>query len=248
MEVGDVVPIWKGNNFKVMAVDPNRSLVWASQSGHDSYVLALYPVDASHTRLVWRIHNAPYLWTSLWVIPQLFSDGVDLIAVRQDMLGIKERVAKRKPVETTRQGIASLLRSCRPRSLHHRGKHQTSKDERSNERDQRPVPSHPGGEFEEPIATIRDQTKDVEAHILGKIAYWRVERLKNPARRPPDAHHKAHETQREDKHSDCSIAWKCSIPGGGASPALKTIILDEFEAATGYARKYAIRFLSLAST
>src|SRR6266699_2442807 len=91
MEVGDVVPIWKGNNFKVMAVDPNRSLVWASQSGHDSYVLALYPVDVSHTRLVWRIHNAPYLWTSLWAIPQLFSDGVDLIAVRQNMLGIKER-------------------------------------------------------------------------------------------------------------------------------------------------------------
>ena len=49
------------------------------------------------------------------------------------------------------------------------------------------------------------------------------------------------------KHSDCSIAWKFSTPGGGASPALKTVILDEFEAATGYARKYAIRFLSLAS-
>ena len=125
-----------------------------------------------------------------------------------------ERVAKRQPVEPTRQGIASLLRSCCPRSLHHRGKHQTSKDERSHESDQRPVPSHPGGEFEEPIATIRDQTKDVEANILGKIAYWRVERLKNPACRPPEAHHKAHETQREDKHSDCSIAWKCSTPGG----------------------------------
>jgi len=29
-----------------------------------------------------------------------------------------------------------------------------------------------------------------------------------------------------------------------ASPALKTVILDEFVAATGYARKYAIRLLS----
>ena len=29
-----------------------------------------------------------------------------------------------------------------------------------------------------------------------------------------------------------------------ASPALKTVILDEFIAATGYARKYAIRLLS----
>jgi len=91
-KVGDIGPIWKGINFKVAAIEPNRYLVWESESGHDSYVWALYPVDASHTRLVWRIHNAPYNWTSpSIVIPQLFSDGVDLIAVRQNMLGIKAR-------------------------------------------------------------------------------------------------------------------------------------------------------------
>ncbi len=53
--------------------------------------VALYPVDASHTRLVWRVHAA-YNWTSPSVlIPQLFSDLSDVIAVRQNMLGIKAR-------------------------------------------------------------------------------------------------------------------------------------------------------------
>ena len=44
-------------NWKVVAVEPNRYLVWESTSGRDSMVMALYPLDASHTRLVWRIHN-----------------------------------------------------------------------------------------------------------------------------------------------------------------------------------------------
>lgn len=86
------MPIWKGINWKVVAVEPNRYLVWESTSGRDSMVMALYPLDASHTRLVWRIHNAPYDWTSPSVLlPQLFSDGADVIAVRQNMLGIKAR-------------------------------------------------------------------------------------------------------------------------------------------------------------
>ncbi len=92
LKVGDNGPIWKGINFKVVAVEPNRYLLWESESGRDSYVWALYPVDANHTRLVWRIHNAPYNWTSpSIVIPQLFSDLADGIAVRQNMLGIKAR-------------------------------------------------------------------------------------------------------------------------------------------------------------
>lgn len=37
------------------------------------------------------MHDAPYQWTSPYVIPQLFSDLADLVAVRQNMLGIKER-------------------------------------------------------------------------------------------------------------------------------------------------------------
>ena len=56
--------------------------------------LALYPLDATHTRLVWRIRNAPYRWTSGFIIAQLFADGVDVIAVRENLLGIKRRAEK----------------------------------------------------------------------------------------------------------------------------------------------------------
>ncbi len=91
VKVGDTVPIWEGINFKVAAVEPNRYVVWESESGHDSMALALYPVDASHTRLLWRIRNAPYNWTAPYIAIQLFADLSDFIAVRQNMLGIKAR-------------------------------------------------------------------------------------------------------------------------------------------------------------
>jgi len=68
--------------------------------------------------------------------------------------------------------------------------------------------------LEEPIATIGDETEDVEADILGKIACWYIERLKHRACWPPDAFNKGYETQRDDKHSDCSIAGKLAVPGG----------------------------------
>ena len=91
VQVGDDLAIGKGNIFKVVAVEPNHSLVWASPDGGYSMAVALYPLDANHTRLVWRIHGA-YTWTSPSVLlPQLFSDGADVIAVRQNMLGIKAR-------------------------------------------------------------------------------------------------------------------------------------------------------------
>lgn len=92
LKVGDALPIWRGITYKVVAVEPNRFLVWESASGHDSMTLALYPLDASHTRLVWRKRDAPYIWTSPSVlIPQLFADAVDVIAIRQNMLGIQAR-------------------------------------------------------------------------------------------------------------------------------------------------------------
>lgn len=91
LKVGDTVPIWKGINFKVAAVEPNRWVVWESESGHDSMALALYPIGASGTRLVWRIRNAPYNWTAPYIVIQLFAHLSDFIAVRQNMLGIMAR-------------------------------------------------------------------------------------------------------------------------------------------------------------
>jgi hypothetical protein len=90
LKVGDTFPIWEGVNYRVVEIDPNHSLVIES-SDHSTMALGLYPLDASHTRLVWRIHNAPYNWASPYVSIQLFTDAVDFVAVRQNMLGIKTR-------------------------------------------------------------------------------------------------------------------------------------------------------------
>jgi hypothetical protein len=95
LKVGDEIRIGLGT-FKVVAIEPNHYLVWASPDGGWSMALALYPLDASHTRLIWRIHGV-YDWTSLYSVPQLFSDGADLIAVRQNLLGIKARAEGAPP-------------------------------------------------------------------------------------------------------------------------------------------------------
>lgn len=91
IRVGDIVPIWEGINFRVAAFEPNRYVVWQSASGQDSMVLALNPVDKMHTRLIWRIRNAPYLWGSSYIVAQLFADLTDVIAVRENLQGIKRR-------------------------------------------------------------------------------------------------------------------------------------------------------------
>jgi len=50
-----------------VAVDPTHSLV-VKGSDHSTMALGLYPLDASHARLVWRIHNAPYNWASPYIV------------------------------------------------------------------------------------------------------------------------------------------------------------------------------------
>jgi hypothetical protein len=98
LKVGDAFPIWEGVNYRVVAIDPNRSLVLES-SDQSTMALGLYPVDAGHTRLVWRIHNAPYNWASPYVALQLFTDAADFFAVRQNMLGIQARAEGVAPMD-----------------------------------------------------------------------------------------------------------------------------------------------------
>ena len=108
IKVGDTVPIWKGIDFKVAAVETNRYVVWESESGRDSMALALYPADPNYTRLVWRIRNAPYNWTSRNILIQLFTDLTDFLAVRQNMLGIKARAEGRVVPEVSATAYVEL--------------------------------------------------------------------------------------------------------------------------------------------
>ena len=100
LKVGDAFPIWEGVNYQVVAIDPSPSLVLES-SDQSTMSLGLYPVDAGHTRLVWRIHNAAYNWASPYVALQLFTDAADFFAVRQNMLGIQARAEGVAPVDQT---------------------------------------------------------------------------------------------------------------------------------------------------
>jgi hypothetical protein len=107
LKVGDTIPIWRNIEFPVTTLEPNRTLVFNSGSGSDSMALCLYPVDANHTRLVWRIRLGPYAWKSPWIAAQLFTDLADFIAVRQNLLGIKAR-AEGVPPEAPRIMYAEL--------------------------------------------------------------------------------------------------------------------------------------------
>jgi hypothetical protein len=80
-----------------VALDPNHSLVIES-SDHSTMALGLYPLDASHTRLVWRKRDAPYNWASPYIVIQLFTDATDFFAVRQNMLGIQARAGGVAPI------------------------------------------------------------------------------------------------------------------------------------------------------
>ncbi len=108
LKAGDTVLIWRNLDFPVVAVEANQHLVFASRNKHDSMALALYPVDSSHTRLVWRIHIGPYKWTSPFIAAQLFTDLADFVAVRQNLRGIKARAEGKRP-ESERTVYAELL-------------------------------------------------------------------------------------------------------------------------------------------
>jgi hypothetical protein len=96
LAVGDPLPIWKGISQQVVAVEPQHSLLTASTRAEpDSWVWALVPLDAQHTRLVWRMRNAHYDWASPFVVAQLATDLGDFVFVRNIELGIKERVEGR---------------------------------------------------------------------------------------------------------------------------------------------------------
>jgi hypothetical protein len=91
LKVGDSIPIWRGNNFPVVVVEPNRYLVFESPDRRDSMAIGLCAAEPETTRLVWRIRLGGYWWSSPWIFAQLFADLSDFIAVRQAMEGIKAR-------------------------------------------------------------------------------------------------------------------------------------------------------------
>jgi len=90
LQVGDHVPIWRGIDFPVVAMEPDHYLLFVSADGRESMALALYPQDGS-TRLVWRIRLGNYERNPRLIVLDAFTDVSDFIAVRQALAGIKAR-------------------------------------------------------------------------------------------------------------------------------------------------------------
>src|SRR5258708_26104826 len=59
LKVGDDLPIWRANNYKVVAGEPHPYLRWGGGNGHDNNNLALFPLAAGHTRLLLPKRGSP---------------------------------------------------------------------------------------------------------------------------------------------------------------------------------------------
>jgi hypothetical protein len=91
-QVGDDVPISPAASMVFYAIEPNQYLIWAGKNNYGGFLWALYPVDATHTRLVSRIR-----WSHHWTQPallglDLFTEFTDHLAVRKILQGVKGRV------------------------------------------------------------------------------------------------------------------------------------------------------------
>lgn len=91
-KVGDEVPINSVAHMEFYAIEPNKYLIWTGTNHQGSFIWALYPVDADHTRLVSRIR-----WSFHWTEPRmlaldLFTEFTDHLAVREILQGVKGRV------------------------------------------------------------------------------------------------------------------------------------------------------------
>ncbi len=97
LAVGDPLPLSAAGGLVVNAIAPNQYLVWSGTSGTypGAFTWALYPIDASHTRLVSRIQ-----WSHHWSQPlmmgmDLFTEFTDHLAVRKILQGVKDRAEGR---------------------------------------------------------------------------------------------------------------------------------------------------------
>lgn len=94
-KTGEVLPISAAASMAFGSIQPGSYIVWrgnASIPSDGSIVWALYPVDATHTRLVNRV-RLHYHWTDMGLLSlDLFTEFADPVAVPRILLGVKGRV------------------------------------------------------------------------------------------------------------------------------------------------------------
>ena len=92
-KTGNVLPISAVASLVFDSIQPGSYLIWRGDPtpSNGSFLWALYPVDASHTRLISRI-QLRYHWTDRRLLLDLFTEFADHVAVPKILLGIKGRV------------------------------------------------------------------------------------------------------------------------------------------------------------
>jgi hypothetical protein len=103
LKVGDRVPMAASAYAEVLEMDPPHSMLWVfrgkGQWENATWAWGLYEEDAGHTRLVSRL-RVRYKWARPSIVPMLITDVVELVMMRECLLGIKRR-AERLTREST---------------------------------------------------------------------------------------------------------------------------------------------------
>jgi hypothetical protein len=99
LEIGDIIPLTKYTNVRVIEIEPPKFMVLLFEISGDwsnaTWAWGLYPEDGSHTRLVTRLRANPTHLPS-----RVLLDLGEIIMMRKCMLGIKRRAeqhARRPP-------------------------------------------------------------------------------------------------------------------------------------------------------
>lgn len=103
LTVGDSIPMAASAYAEVLEMDPPHSMLWVfrvqGQWENATWAWGLYETDSEHTRLVSRL-RVSYKWTRPSIVPMLLVDAVELVMMRECLLGIKRR-AERRAREST---------------------------------------------------------------------------------------------------------------------------------------------------
>jgi hypothetical protein len=112
LQIGDLIPFWRGGGVQVIGLDPPRALVLAGRfdgAGLDelrgggaggSWVFVLRVLNEHTTRLIvrTRVANFPPFWVSVWLVRVLL-EPTHFIMERRMLMGIKERVDTQAKIE-----------------------------------------------------------------------------------------------------------------------------------------------------
>lgn len=93
--IDDVVPMSPDGKSGTYVKDfvSNQWILWGDSRGDSTWVWGLYPIDATHTRLITRV-RVKYHWLSPTIVFGLLVEFTDIIMMRKCMLGIQRRAER----------------------------------------------------------------------------------------------------------------------------------------------------------